>query len=79
MWKFRVIKEVAKMGCALLEGEDEERKKERVVNLVMDLWEEIDPTPNLDIDDWIVRMTVERLVGWIVEDMNGYTESLSLS
>lgn len=76
MWNFQPIKDAAKLACRLVEEPGNgEKKKKRVTNFIMDVWEEIDPTPNWDIDDWIVKTLVEHMVDWTVEDMKGPTKS----
>ena len=77
MWQ-KVLKSAVQIACELLEDASEEERRKRVKELAMEIWEELDPTPNLDLDDWIVETIVEHLIDWM-EDMRSSTKDLSLS
>ena len=77
MWQ-KVLKNAVQITCELLEDASEEERRKRVKELAMEIWEELDPTPNLEMDDWIVETIVEHLIDWM-EDMRSSTNDLSLS
>ncbi len=68
------LKEMLKIAVAFLE--DPDGRREDLVELVMDLWEIVDPTPNLDLDDEVVETLAEWMVDWIIQE---FSEQLSLS
>ena len=77
MWQ-KVLRNAVQIACELLEDLSEEERRQRVKELAMEIWEELDPTPNLDLDDWIVETIIEHLIDWM-EDMRSSTKNLSLS
>jgi predicted nucleotide-binding protein (sugar kinase/HSP70/actin superfamily) len=77
MWQ--ILRKVVEISCALAESEDVEEKKEKVKTLALEIWERIDPTPDIELDDWVVEAIIDHLIDWVVDDMIEYSESLSLS
>lgn len=76
------LKNAILAACALIEEPGSGGgKKEKVLELAHHLWEEIDPTPDLNLDDEIVEMLLDWIVDAIVEKMNSsiFTENSSLS
>gem|GEM_PF-5273806 len=80
MWKFQTIRNAIKAACRFVEEpRNGEKKKERVKDFLIKIWEEIDPTPNLNIDDWIVEKMMDWMIDWTVEDMNESIENTNPS
>ena len=77
MWQ-KALRNAVYLACELLEDADEDVKRQKVKELALEIWEEIDPTPNLDLDDWIVETIIEHLIEW-VEDTRSSTKDSSLS
>ncbi len=80
VWKFQTIRNAIKAACRFVEEPGNgEKKKERVKDFLIKIWEEIDPTPNLNIDDWIVEKMMDWMIDWTVEDMNESIENTNPS
>ena len=80
MWQLQTLRKALEIACTLVEEPGNgEKKKKRVKDLAIQIWEEIDPTPELELDDWLVDMIIDWAIDWVVEDMNRYTKALNLS
>ena len=65
------LKDAVVAACALIEEPGNgEWKKEKVLEIAHQLWEEIDPTPDLELDDTVVEMILDWLVETVVEKLN---------
>ncbi len=69
-------------ACVLVETlGNGEWKKEKVMELAMQLWEQLDPTPELDLDDSIVEAILEWLIDTIADaiEEQKYTKDTKVS
>ncbi len=53
----------------MVKAKDSGQIKEKLVVLGMELWKIIDPTPELDLDDKIVKALISWTVDRILEEM----------
>ena len=78
MWSFlesvpalKKISHAVTTACSLVnELGSGQWRKERVMELAMEIWEDLDPTPNSELDDELVEKLLSWLVDAAVEVMN---------
>ena len=76
MWQ-RIIIESLKAAAVLFSDLEENEKRKRLLEMAMDLWENIDPTPDLDLDDEIVEIIMAHVIDWIVEKTDELIEHVN--
>ena len=60
-----LIRKAVELAMMLLTPDEIEQNRDEIVELAMDVWEYIDPTPDLDVDDRIVEAVIEWLVDFL--------------
>ena len=69
VWNITPIYHALQIACEIVKAKDPGQIKEKLVKLGMELWNIIDPTPELDLDDKIVKALISWTVDRILEEM----------
>ncbi len=66
MW-IQALRKALEIAAALFGDMEEDQKKKKLVEIGMDIWDYIDPTPDIELDDEIVRIILEHLADMAIE------------
>ncbi len=66
MW-IQALRKALEIAAALFGDMEEDQKKKKLVEIGMDIWDYIDPTPDIELDDEIVRIILEHLADIAIE------------
>ena len=69
MWGITTIRQALQIACEIAKAKDDEKAREKLVELGMKLWDMIDPTPDIQLDDKIVEAIIRWAVDWMLEEM----------
>ena len=80
VWNITPIYHALEIACKIAKQKEPDQTKENLIELGMELWNLVDPTPALELDDKIVKA----LISWIVdriweETQNSFTKDSNLS
>ena len=62
-----IIREALKVAAIIFSDMEEEEKRKLLLDIAMDLWDVIDPLPNVELDDQIIEIVMRYLIDWIVD------------
>ena len=59
------LKKALELALMFLDPEELEEKKDEVLELAMELWDTVDPLPDLELDDEVL----EAVISWLIDFM----------